>query len=129
MQTWKSLKKFQELVLYFRPKIGLKNVKLTQWWSNGGSSVELNCKLVLTKGLRNVRCLFWVEIGIRWEFNPRNITVSSKFSSVEVWVNLVNFRLWVKAEYGRFFYSVGRMDLIPLSCLGWLNIWLSSLSE
>ena len=86
------------------PEIGLWKVILRQWWSNGGSSVDVNCELVTTKRLGKVRCLTWVEVRIWRGFNPINLTVISNFSSVEVLVSLVGSRLRLVADFCRLLF-------------------------
>ena len=92
-RDWKH--SFQKLIFYFKQELGLYNNILTHGCSEVGSSVEVICTLVTTKGLRKDRCLYWIEVRIRWGFNPKNFTAFSNFNSVIVWVNLISSRLRV----------------------------------
>ena len=120
---------FMKVVLYFKPQIGPEKFILLHRWSNWGSSVEVNCTLVTKRGVGKVRSLVRVEIGIRWGFNPINNTITSFFSSVAVWDNLVNSPLRVIVESCRLLYFLltGRRWYLR-SCLGSLKIRLLSFS-
>ena len=116
-------------VFVFQTKDGFENSYTSPLMIEWNSSVEVNCKLYTTKGLGNVWSFIWIEVGIEWRFNPMNFTVTSNFSSVEVWVSLVNSRLRVIGEYRRLLFVLfaGRMwYLRPF--LGRSNVWISSLS-
>ena len=88
-----------------------------------------NCKLVPTERLGKVRYLIWADVGIGWGFSPMKSTVTSSFSSVEAWVSLANSWLRQNVEKCRplVILCTGRMWYLRF-CLGWITIWLSSLS-
>ena len=98
---------------------------MIKWRFVRGSSLKTNRRIKKGK----VRCLIWVKAGIGWGFNPLKFTVSSNFSSVEVWITPVISRIRVTVEYCRLliFLFTGWMWYLR-SCLGWLSIWLSILS-
>ena len=92
--SWVSASNF-----VFQAKDRVVKKTFSHWWSKGGSSLEVNCKLVETKRLGTVWCLIRDEIRIRWGFNPTTFTVTSNCSSVVVWFKLVSSRLRVLVEY------------------------------
>ena len=73
--------------------------------------MEVICTLVTKKVLEKLQCLIWFDFGIGWAVNILSLTVTSNFSSIEVWVSLINSWLWIGAENCRllFILFTGRM--------------------
>ena len=99
--------------------------------SKGSLSTEENCQLVNTKGLRKIRCSFWMEVGIRWGNNPMFFTVTSIFllQSAVVLINLFSSRLRNLLECCRLMFILFTGRICDLkSCLEWLKNCLLNIS-
>ena len=66
----------QQLILYFKPEMGLKKLIIPDWWSIKSSWVAVYCHVVWTGGLGKCRRFIWLEARIGGGLYPVNYTVT-----------------------------------------------------